>query len=64
MLAGQNSLLKQADQIKMLPDALSMLGIGGSNHEDILLIQDYLNSPDLLTKLDKRARAESPLPKP
>ena len=46
-------VVKQADQIKMLPDALSMLGIGGSNHEDILLIQDYLNSPDLLTKLDK-----------
>lgn len=46
-------VVKQADQIKMLPDALSMLGIGGSNHEDILLIQDYLASPDLLTKLDK-----------
>jgi len=46
-------VVKQADQIKMLPDALSMLGIGGSNHEDILLIQDYLTSPDLLTKLDK-----------
>lgn len=46
-------VVKQADQIKMLPDALSMLGIGGSNHEDILLIQDYLNSPDLLTRLDK-----------
>ena len=46
-------VVKQADQIKMLPDALSMLGIGGSNHEDILLIQDYLNSPDLIGKLDK-----------
>lgn len=46
-------VVKQADQIKMLPDALSMLGIGGSNHEDILIIQDYLKSPDLLTKLDK-----------
>nr|WP_312825313.1 hypothetical protein [Acinetobacter oleivorans] len=46
-------VVKQADQIKMLPDALSMLGIGGSNHEDILLIQDYLKSPDLLSKLDK-----------
>lgn len=46
-------VVKQADQIKMLPDALSMLGIGGSNHEDILLIQDYLKSPDLLAKLDK-----------
>jgi capsular polysaccharide transport system permease protein len=46
-------VIKQADQIKMLPDALSMLGIGGSNHEDILIIQDYLKSPDLLDKLDK-----------
>jgi len=46
-------VIKQADQIKMLPDALSMLGIGGSNHEDILIIQDYLKSPDLLEKLDK-----------
>ena len=46
-------VIKQADQIKMLPDALSMLGIGGSNHEDVLLVQDYLNSPDMLAKLDK-----------
>lgn len=46
-------VVKQADQIKMLPDTLSMLGIGGSNHEDVLLIQDYLKSPDLLDKLDK-----------
>lgn len=46
-------VIKQADQIKMLPDTLSMLGIGGSNHEDVLLIQDYLNSPDLIVKLDK-----------
>lgn len=46
-------VVKQADQIKMLPDALSMLGLGGSNHQDVLLIQDYLNSPDLLDKLDK-----------
>lgn len=46
-------VIKQADQIKMLPDALSMLGLGGSNHEDILLTQDYLQSPDLLSKLDK-----------
>lgn len=47
-------VVKQADQIKMLPDALSMLGLGGSNHEDILLIQDYLKSADLLDKLDKQ----------
>lgn len=46
-------VVKQADQIKMLPDTLSMLGLGGSNHEDVLLIQDYLKSPDLLNKLDK-----------
>lgn len=46
-------VIKQADQIKMLPDALSMLGIGGSNHEDVLLTQDYLQSPDLLAKLDQ-----------
>lgn len=46
-------VIKQSDQIKMLPDALSMLGIGGSNHEDVLLTQDYLQSPDLLAKLDK-----------
>ncbi len=46
-------VVKQADQIKMLPDTLSMLGLGGSNHEDVLLIQDYLKSPDLIDKLDK-----------
>jgi len=46
-------VIKQADQIKMLPDALSMLGLGGNNHQDVLLIQDYLNSADLLSKLDK-----------
>lgn len=46
-------VVKKADQIKMLPDALSMLGLGGSNHEDVLIIQDYLKSPDLLDKLDK-----------
>ncbi|MFK3708851.1 sugar transporter [Leclercia adecarboxylata] len=46
-------VVKQADQIKMLPDALSMLGLGGSNHQDILLIQDYLKSADLLKKLDE-----------
>ncbi len=46
-------VIKQADQIKMLPDTLSMLGIGGNNHQDVLLIQEYLKSPDLLAKLDK-----------
>ena len=46
-------IIKQADQIKMLPDALSMLGLGGSNHQDVLLVQDYLKSWDLLAKLDK-----------
>lgn len=46
-------IIKQADQLKMLPDALSMLGIGGSNHQDVLLIQDYLKSWDLLATLDK-----------
>lgn len=46
-------VVKQADQIKMLPDALSMLGLGGNNHQDALLIQDYLKSDDLLNKLDK-----------
>ncbi|HDN9007277.1 TPA: sugar transporter [Aeromonas veronii] len=46
-------IIKQADQIKMLPDALSMLGLGGSNHQDILLVQEYLRSWDLLSKLDR-----------
>ncbi|MFM5047985.1 sugar transporter [Aeromonas veronii] len=46
-------MIKQADQIKMLPDTLSMLGIGGSNHQDMLLIQNYLNSWDMLSILDK-----------
>lgn len=46
-------IIKQADQIKMLPDALSMLGLGGSNHQDVLLVQDYLRSWDLLAKLDR-----------
>ncbi|AUU83945.1 sugar transporter [Leclercia sp. LSNIH1] len=52
-------VIKQADQIKMLPDALSMLGIGGSNHEDVLLIQDYLRSLDLLKKIDKELSLKS-----
>lgn len=46
-------MIKQADQVKMLPDALSMLGIGGSNHQDILLVQDYMKSWDMLANLDK-----------
>ncbi|MFJ5161288.1 Wzz/FepE/Etk N-terminal domain-containing protein [Pantoea sp. NPDC088449] len=46
-------VVKQADQLKMLPDALSLLGLGGSNHQDVQLIQEYLKSPDLLAKLDK-----------
>ncbi|WP_421304803.1 sugar transporter [Aeromonas veronii] len=52
-------IIKQADQIKMLPDALSMLGIGGSNHQDVLLIQDYLKSWDMLAKLDKELALKS-----
>ncbi|EOD54856.1 capsule transport protein KpsE [Aeromonas molluscorum 848] len=52
-------IIKQADQIKMLPDALSMLGIGGSNHQDVLLVQNYLNSWDLLAKLDKELDLKS-----
>lgn len=52
-------VIKQADQIKMLPDTLSMLGLGGSNHEDVLLIQDYLKSPDLLDKLNKELGLKS-----
>ena len=52
-------IIKQADQIKMLPDALSMLGIGGSNHQDVLLVQDYLKSWDLLAKLDKELDLKS-----
>lgn len=47
-------MIKQADQIKMLPDTLSMLGIGGNNHQDMLLIQDYLSSWDMLSMLDKK----------
>lgn len=46
-------IIKQADQLKMLPDALSMLGLGGSNHQDVLVIQDYLKSWDMLDTLDK-----------
>lgn len=45
-------VVKQADQIKMLPDTLAMLGLGGSNHQDVLVIQDYLKSADLLNTLD------------
>lgn len=52
-------IIKQADQIKMLPDALSMLGLGGSNHQDVLLVQDYLKSWDLLAKLDKELDLKS-----
>lgn len=46
-------IIKQADKIKMLPDALSMLGLGGNNHQDALLIQEYFKSWDLLARLDK-----------
>ncbi|KAB7714396.1 sugar transporter [Plesiomonas shigelloides] len=46
-------MIKQADKIQMLPDALSMLGLGGSNHQDVLLVQDYMKSWDMLAKLDK-----------
>ncbi|MFK0667469.1 sugar transporter [Aeromonas salmonicida] len=46
-------IVKQADQLKMLPDALSMLGLGGSNHQDVLVIQDYLKSWDMLNTLDQ-----------
>lgn len=46
-------LVKQADQIKMLPEALSILGVGGSSHQDVLLIQHYLQSWDLLSTLDR-----------
>lgn len=52
-------VIKQADQLKMLPDALSMLGIGGSNHQDVLLMQNYLTSPDLLMKLNKELNLKS-----
>ncbi|MGL6369962.1 sugar transporter [Aeromonas hydrophila] len=47
-------IIKQADQLKMMPDALSMLGLGGSNHQDVLVIQDYLKSWDMLETLDKQ----------
>lgn len=46
-------LVKQADQIKMLPEALSILEVGGSSHQDVLLIQHYLQSWDLLSTLDR-----------
>lgn len=46
--------LKQADQIKAVPDALSLLGIGGSNHQDLQLIQTYLTSWDMLALLDQQ----------
>ncbi|EQB2602505.1 sugar transporter [Aeromonas salmonicida] len=46
-------IIKQADQLKMLPDALSMLGLGGSNHQDVLVIQNYLKSWDMLDTLDQ-----------
>lgn len=47
-------IIKQADQLKMLPDALSMLGLGGSNHQDVLVIQAYFASWDLLRQLDQQ----------
>ncbi|PJG60124.1 sugar transporter [Aeromonas cavernicola] len=46
-------IIKQADQVKILPDALSMLGLGGSNHQDVLVIHTYLSSWDMLHQLDK-----------
>lgn len=46
-------IIKQADQLKAMPDALSMLGLGGSNHQDVLVIQSYLTSWDMLALLDK-----------
>jgi capsular polysaccharide transport system permease protein len=45
-------IVKQADQLKMLPDTLSMLGLGGSNHQDALVLQSYFSSWDMLHQLD------------
>lgn len=36
-----------------------MLGLGGSNHQDVLLIREYLKSWDLLAKLDKELSLKS-----
>ncbi|WP_421201909.1 sugar transporter [Aeromonas enteropelogenes] len=46
-------IIKQADQLKMMPDALSMLGLGGSNHQDVLVIHAYFASWDMLHRLDE-----------
>ncbi|WP_429135892.1 sugar transporter [Aeromonas veronii] len=46
-------IVKQADQLKMMPDALSMLGLGGSNHQDVQVLHAHLASWDMLQRLDK-----------
>ncbi|MFB2865119.1 sugar transporter [Aeromonas sp. MdU4] len=58
-VSRSNIIIKNAEQIKMLPDALSMLGLGGSNHQDVLLVQNYLRSADLLAKLDRELALKS-----
>ncbi|PJG60221.1 sugar transporter, partial [Aeromonas cavernicola] len=46
-------IIKQAEQLKMMPDALSMLGLGGSNHQDVLMLHAYFASWDMLQRLDQ-----------
>ena len=46
-------IIRQADPMKTVPD-ISLLGLAGSNNQDILVVQEYLKSLDMLKGLDER----------
>ena len=46
-------IIRQADPMKTVPD-ISLLGLAGSNNQDILVVQEYLKSLDMLKALDER----------
>ena len=47
-------IIRQADPMRTLPDSLALLGLGGSNNQDTLVVQEYLRSLDMLKSLDER----------
>lgn len=57
-------IVKQAEQVKMASDALSLLGIGGSSHQDALVIQSYLASWPLYQRLDQALQLQAHFQQP
>ncbi len=47
-------IIRQADPMRSLPDSFSLLGLGNSNNQDTLVVQEYLRSLDMLKTLDER----------